>query len=117
MPLKPEWSPQRAKRSRHKANKPSLNKTLFSIAKEFSSTMLNAPRAVDHLPLLEHNGTEILPIVHYGFSSPKKGPQPAARTIYGARDSKGERHWRSSLHEIEKLIDNGFAIEEESNAE
>jgi hypothetical protein len=79
--------------------------------------MLNAPRAIDHLPLLEHNGTEILPIVHYGFSSPKKGPQPAARTLYGARDSNGERHWRSSLHEIEKLIDNGFTIDqEEGNA-
>ena len=77
--------------------------------------MLNAPRAVDHLPLLEHNGIEILPIVHYGFSSPKKGPQPAARTLYGARDGNGERHWRSSLHEIEKLIDGGFSIEKEEN--
>lgn len=80
--------------------------------------MLNAPRAVDHLPLLEHNGTEILPIVHYGFSSPRKGPQPAARTLYGARDNNGERHWRSSLHEIEKLIDAGFTVaKEEKNAE
>jgi hypothetical protein len=48
--------------------------------------MLNAPRAVDHLPLLEHNGTEILPIVHHGFSSPKK------------------------------LIDNGFATQEQGDA-
>ena len=74
--------------------------------------MLNAPRAVDHLPLLEYNGVEILPIVHYGFSSPRKGPQPAARTIYGARDKKNERHWRSSLHAIQKLIDNDFAVGE-----
>jgi hypothetical protein len=36
MPLKPEWSPQRAKRSLLKAKKPSMNKTLLSIAKEFS---------------------------------------------------------------------------------
>jgi hypothetical protein len=34
MPLKPEWSPLRAKRSLHKAKKPSLNETLFSIAKD-----------------------------------------------------------------------------------
>ena len=77
--------------------------------------MLNAPRAVDHLPLLEHNGAEILPIIHYGFSSPKKGPQPQPRTLYGARDKNGERHWRSSLNAIEKLIDNDFAIEQEEN--
>jgi len=74
--------------------------------------MLNAPKAVDHLPLLEHNGVEILPIIHYGFSSPNKGPQPAARTIYGARDPNGERHWRSSLHELYQLIDGGFATKE-----
>jgi len=92
-----------------------MNKQAISILKEFSRTMLKAPRAVDHLPLLEHNGTEILPIVHYGFSSPSKGPQPAARTLYGARDNNGERHWRSSLHEIEKLIDSGFAIAQEEN--
>jgi len=77
--------------------------------------MLKAPRAVDHLPLLEHNGVEILPIVHYGFSSPIKGQQPASRTLYGARDGNGERHWRSSLSEIEKLVDNGFAIEQEQD--
>jgi hypothetical protein len=70
--------------------------------------MLNPPRAVDHLPTLEHNGTEILPIIHYGFSSPKKGPQPAPRTLYGAKDGNGERHWRSTLEEIEKLIDCNF---------
>jgi len=92
-----------------------MNKKALSILKEFSWTMLNAPRAVDHLPLLEHNGVEILPIVHHGFSSPKKGPQPAARTLYGARDSNGERHWRSSLHDIEKLIDAGFTIAKEEN--
>jgi len=92
-----------------------MNKTLPSIAKEFSRTMLNAPRAVEHLPLLEHNGIEILPIIHHGFSSPRKGPQPAARALYGARDNNGERHWRSSLHEIEKLIDSGFTIAKEEN--
>jgi len=78
--------------------------------------MLNAPRAVDHLPLLEHNGAEILPIIHYGFSSPKKGPQPQPRMLYGAKDKKGERHWRSSLTEIKKLIDNDFtSVQEEAN--
>jgi hypothetical protein len=75
--------------------------------------MLNPPRAVDHLPLLEHNGVEILPIIHYGFSSPQRGQQPASRTMYGARDQKNERHWRSSLREIQQLIDNGFSIEEQ----
>jgi hypothetical protein len=75
--------------------------------------MLNPPRAVDHLPLLEYNGVEILPIIHYGFSSPQRGQQPSSRTMYGARDQKSERHWRSSLHEIHQLIDNGFSIEEQ----
>lgn len=70
--------------------------------------MLNPPRAVDHLPTLEHNGIEILPVVHYGFSTPKKGPLPVSRAIYGARDEKGERHWRSTLEEIQKLIENNF---------
>lgn len=78
--------------------------------------MLLPPKPVDKLPLLEHNGAEILPIVHHGFSKPSKGPQPAARTIYGARDENGERHWRSSLHEIKQLIDNGFAVQEQANA-
>lgn len=75
--------------------------------------MLNPPRAVDHLPLLEHNGVEILPIIHHGFSSPQRGQQPASRTMYGARDQKNERHWRSSLREIQQLIDNGFSTEEQ----
>jgi hypothetical protein len=75
--------------------------------------MLNPPKPVEKLPLLEHNGAEILPIIHHGFSSPKKGPQPASRTLYGARDANGERHWRGSLNEIYRLIDSGFAIEEE----
>jgi hypothetical protein len=30
--------------------------------------------------------------------------------MYGARDAKGERHWRSSLHEITSLIDHGFKV-------
>ena len=75
--------------------------------------MLLPPVPVEKLPLLEHNGAEILPIVHHGFSKPSKGPQPAARTLYGARDKNGERHWRSSLHAIQKLIDEDFAIEED----
>lgn len=78
--------------------------------------MLLPPKPVDKLPLLEHNGAEILPIVHHGFSKPSKGPQPAARTIYGAKDSNGERHWRSSLHEIQQLIDSGFATVEQADA-
>lgn len=45
-----------------------------------------------------------------------KGPQPAARTLYGARDNNGERHWRASLHEIQQLIDGGFAVQEQTNA-
>ena len=73
--------------------------------------MLNPPRAVDKLPLLEHNGVEIQPVLHYGFSSPKKGPQPAARTLYGAKDGNNERHWRSSLDELKQLIDKDFATE------
>jgi hypothetical protein len=78
--------------------------------------MLLPPKPVDKLPLLEHNGAEILPIVHHGFSKPAKGQQPASRTLYGARDNNGERHWRSSLHEIQQLIDSGFAVEEQVNA-
>ena len=79
--------------------------------------MLLPPAPVEKLPLLEHNGAEILPIVHHGFSKPSKGPQPAARTLYGARDKNGERHWRSSLHAIQKLIDEDFAVsEEQANA-
>ena len=78
--------------------------------------MLLSPKPVDKLPLLEHNGAEILPIVHHGFSKPSKGPQPAARTLYGAKDGNGERHWRSSLHEIQQLIDSGFATVEQANA-
>ena len=78
--------------------------------------MLLPPKPVDKLPLLEHNGAEILPIVHHGFSKPSKGPQPAARTIYGAKDENGECHWRSSLHEIKQLIDSGFATQEQANA-
>lgn len=79
--------------------------------------MLLPPKPVEKLPLLEHNGAEILPIVHHGFSTPSKGPQPASRTLYGARDKNGERHWRSSLNAIQKLIEADFATEEEqSNA-
>jgi hypothetical protein len=77
--------------------------------------MILPPKPVEKLPLLEHNGAEILPIIHHGFSRPAKGPQPAARTIYGARDVNGERHWRASLHDIQQLIDSGFTIEEGEN--
>lgn len=78
--------------------------------------MLLPPKPVEKLPLLEHNGAEILPIVHHGFSRPSKGHQPAPRTLYGARDKNGERHWRSSLHAIQQLIDTDFAQEEQANA-
>ncbi len=78
--------------------------------------MLLPPKQVEKLPLLEHNAAEILPIVHHGFSKPAKGLQPASRTLYGARDNNGERHWRSSLHEIQQLIDSGFDVEEQTNA-
>jgi hypothetical protein len=71
------------------------------------------PKPVEKLPLLEHNGKEILPIIHHGFSTPAKGPQPAARTLYGARDGNGERHWRKSLSDLQKLIDANFASAED----
>jgi hypothetical protein len=33
---------------------------------------------------------------------------PASRILYGARDENNERHWRSSLGEINQLIERGF---------
>lgn len=77
--------------------------------------MVNPPRSVEKLPLLEHNGIEIQPIIHHGFSSPLKGPQPYPRALYGARDGNGERHWRASLDDIKRLIDNDFAVAEEQD--
>jgi hypothetical protein len=36
-------------------------------------------------------------------------PHLASRILYGARDKNNERHWRSSLGEINQLIERGFA--------
>lgn len=70
--------------------------------------MVNPPKPVEQLPSLEHNGTEIICRIHYGFSSPMRGPQPAARYLYGAVSPKGERHWRNNLNDLQAFIDNGF---------
>jgi hypothetical protein len=60
------------------------------------------------LPTIEHAGTTIETFVHHGFSQPDRGPSPQSRTLYGARDQTGERHWRSTYAEIVSLIDRGF---------
>jgi hypothetical protein len=70
--------------------------------------MPTAPQSPDWLPSAVHNGTSIEVLCHYGYSTPDRGPRPSSRVMYGARDKKGERHWRSSLHEIASLIDHGF---------
>jgi hypothetical protein len=70
--------------------------------------MPTAPPTPDQLPSADHNGTLVEVFQHYGYSTPDRGPMPSPRTLYGARDKKGERHWRSSLHEITSLIDHGF---------
>ena len=67
------------------------------------------PQAPDKLPSLEHHGTLIEVISHYGYSIPDKGPAPASRKLYGARDQKGERHWRGRKSEIVSLIDRNFS--------
>ena len=68
------------------------------------------PLAPDVLPSMEHNGVTITVLNHHGFSRPDRGPAPASRIIYGATDAaNNERHWRSSLHEIEQLINRNFA--------
>ncbi len=66
------------------------------------------PIAPDVLPSMEHNGVTITVINHHGFSRPDRGPAPKSRILYGAADGNNERHWRSSLHEIEQLIDRNF---------
>ena len=67
------------------------------------------PIAPDVLPSLEHNGLEITVINHHGYSRPDRGALPKDRMLYGARDKRNERHWRSSLEEITLLIDRNFA--------
>jgi hypothetical protein len=57
---------------------------------------------------MEYSGTTIETFVHHGFSQPDRGPSPQSRTLFGARDQAGERHWRSSYEEIVSLIDRGF---------
>jgi hypothetical protein len=71
--------------------------------------MPSSPFPPDMLPSLEHNGIAITVINHHGFSRPDRGPAPASRILYGARDKNNERHWRSSLGEINQLIERGFA--------
>ena len=67
------------------------------------------PQAPDKLPSLEHHGTLIEVIIPYGYSIPDKGPAPASRMLYGARDQNSERHWRGSKSEIVSLIDRNFS--------
>jgi hypothetical protein len=57
---------------------------------------------------MEHAETTIETFVHHGFSQPDRGPSPKSRTLYGARDQAGERHWRGSYEEIVSLIDRRF---------
>ena len=71
--------------------------------------MPSAPLSPDVLPSLEHNGTTITVLNHYGYSTPDRGPLPKARILYGARDENNERHWRGSFEEISQLIDRGFS--------
>lgn len=70
--------------------------------------MLWPPQCPDRLPLLEHAGVTIEPLIHYGFSQAERGLAPKPRSLYGVRDSKGERHWRRSYEEIVALIDRNF---------
>ena len=70
--------------------------------------MPSSPFPPDMLPSLERNGIAITVINHHGFSRPDRGPMPASRILYGARDAKQERHWRGSFEEIVQLIDRGF---------
>lgn len=73
------------------------------------------PKSPVRLPLLEHNGVTIEPILHYGYSRDSKGRPGKERQLYGARDPiTGERHWRSSYDEITGLIDNGFPVREDA---
>jgi hypothetical protein len=62
----------------------------------FKATYASSPFPPDMLPSLEHNGIAITVINHHGFSRPDRGPMPASRILYGARDENNERHWRSS---------------------
>lgn len=72
---------------------------------------MKAPPKPDRLPSLEYNGIVIEVIQHHGYSKPDRGTAPASRILYGARHPlNNERHWRSSLDEIQTLIDKGFII-------
>lgn len=70
--------------------------------------MASAPLPPDVLPSLEHNGIAITVLNHHGYSMPDRGSAPKSRILYGARDQKNERHWRSSFEEMSQLIDRGF---------
>jgi hypothetical protein len=71
---------------------------------------LSLPKRQIVFPSQEHNGTLIEVISHYGYCIPDKGPSPASRMLYAARDEKGERHWRGSKSEIASLIDRNFSV-------
>jgi hypothetical protein len=70
--------------------------------------MPKAPPKPDRLPSMEHNGTIVEIYQHHGYSIPDRGPAPASRILYAARDCNNERHWRASLHEMTALIDRNF---------
>lgn len=70
--------------------------------------MASRPPNPDKLPSIDHNGTTVEIYYHHGFSIPNRGPAPQSRFLYAARDSKQERHWRSSLEAITSLIDRNF---------
>jgi len=72
--------------------------------------MPKAPQTPHRFPDMLHNGKKIESYEHYGFSVPDRGSKPSSRILYAARDNNGERHWRSSLAEIEGLIDSGFKV-------
>ena len=75
--------------------------------------MLKPPKPVETLPSLKHNDVEIICRIHFGFSTPSRGPQPSPRYLYGAVSPQGERHWRNNLEALKTLIDNGFTINKE----
>jgi hypothetical protein len=74
----------------------------------FYAFMVFRPVAPEILPSMEYKGLNVIVINHHGFSKPYKGAVPKNKIIYGVRDEKGERHWRSSYEEIVQLIDRNF---------
>jgi len=73
------------------------------------------PKNPVKLPLLEHNGIAIEPILHYGFSRDSRGRPGKERALYGARNpTDNERHWRPTYESIVALIDKNFEVESES---